>query len=152
MPGAYVTTWGRGPARSKQNARRLLGGGSHLTNGQTTMYSRRMEPTDFLPLSPRDFLVLLVLVDGPLHGWGILKAVEERVGDGVSMDPANLYRSMRRLKRDGIVAEVRQGGADTPADQRRNFDLTELGRAVVRAEAARLAHLTAVAQAAKLLG
>ena len=109
-----------------------------------------MNTHDYLPLSPRDFLILLVLVDGPLHGWGILKAVEERVGDEVLMDPANLYRSMKRLKRDGIVDEAANDAAES-ADQRRNFELTELGRAVVRAEAGRLARLTEVAQAAQLV-
>ncbi len=111
-----------------------------------------MTANEHLPLSPRDFLILLVLVDGPLHGWGILKAVEERVGDEVLLDPANLYRSMKRLKRDGIVDEAAGQDEGASADQRRDFDLTDLGRAVVRAEAARLARLTQVAQAADLLG
>ena len=116
-----------------------------------TMYDGRMNATDRLPLSPRDFLILLVLADGPLHGWGILKAVEARVGDEVALDPANLYRSIKRLRRDGIVEEAAAANPEGPAEQRRDFGLTDFGRAVVRAEAARLARLTAVARAADLV-
>lgn len=110
-----------------------------------------MNASDRLPLSPRDFLILLVLADGPLHGWGILKAVEARVGDEVSLDPANLYRSIKRLRRDGIVEEASKAGPGGATEQRRDFGLTEFGRAVLRAEAARLARLTAVARAADLV-
>ena len=110
-----------------------------------------MNPSDYIPLSPRDFLTLLVLVDGPLHGWGIVKAVEARVGEDVPIDPANLYRSMKRLQRDGIAEEVERPIGEAPAEQKRYFGLTEFGRAVVAAEAARLARLTEVARGAKLV-
>jgi DNA-binding PadR family transcriptional regulator len=112
-----------------------------------------MEPRDHLPLSPRDFLILLVLADGQLHGYGILAAVEQRVGDEVPLDPANLYRSLKRLRRDGIVAEG-EPPADTeaPLEQRRYFRLTDFGRRVVAAEAARLTRLTRVASEAQLIG
>ncbi|MEM7417874.1 MAG: PadR family transcriptional regulator [Gemmatimonadota bacterium] len=110
-----------------------------------------MDPQPHLPLSPRDFLILLVLVDGPLHGWGIVKAVEERVGEDVPIDPANLYRSMKRLQRDGIAVEAERPDGEAPAEQRRYFQLTELGRAVVAAEASRLARLTDVARGANLV-
>jgi DNA-binding PadR family transcriptional regulator len=110
-----------------------------------------MDPHAHLPLSPRDFLVLLVLADGPLHGYGILAAVEERVGDEVPLDPANLYRALKRMRRDEIVEEVEPPDPDAPLEQRRYFGLTALGRAVAAAEARRLAALTAVAAEARLL-
>lgn len=110
-----------------------------------------MDPNAHIPLSPRDFLILLVLVDGPLHGWGIVKAVEERVGEDVPIDPANLYRSMKRLQRDGIAEEAERPAEEAPTEQRRYFALTELGHAVVAAEARRLARLTAVARGANLV-
>lgn len=111
-----------------------------------------MNPLEHLPLSPRDFLILLALAEGPLHGYGILGAVRDRVGDEVGLDPANLYRSLKRLRRDGIVDEAdRPQDPDAPLEQRRYFELTELGRAVVAAEAARLARLTAVAREAHLI-
>jgi len=112
-----------------------------------------MDPNHHIPLSPRDFLILLVLAEEPLHGYGILKAIEARVGDDVSLDPANLYRSLKRLRRDEIV-DVTEApdDVDTPVEQRRYFALTETGRAVVAAEAHRLEKLTAVAREIDLLG
>jgi len=111
-----------------------------------------MQPTDHLPLSPRDFLILLVLADGPLHGYGILAAVEERIGDEVPLDPANLYRSLKRLRRDGLVDEAKPPtDEEAPLEQRRYFALTGLGRAVAAAEAARLDRLTQVARLSRLL-
>lgn len=111
-----------------------------------------MDPREYLPLSPRDFLILLVLADGPLHGYGILAAVEQRVGDEVLLDPANLYRSLKRLRRDGIVEEAEPpSDTEAPLEQRRYFCLTDLGRQVATAEAERLARLTRVALETRLL-
>ena len=55
------------------------------------------------PLAPRDLLVLAVLADGPQHGYGIIKAVEERSSHDVLLDPANLYRVLRRMQVDGWI-------------------------------------------------
>ena len=60
-----------------------------------------MDTQDLLPLAPRDLLILSVLSDGPSHGYGIIRAVEERSDAGVLLDPANLYRVLRRMSRDG---------------------------------------------------
>lgn len=102
-----------------------------------------------LPLHPRDYLILLALIDGPLHGHGLLKAVEVQAG-GVFFDPANLYRLLRKLERDLCVAEVRR--ARTASDtRRREYELTPLGRAILIAESERLARLTDNARARRLV-
>lgn len=100
-----------------------------------------MDVQDFLPLSPRDLLILAVLADGPMHGYGIIKAVEARSESGVFLDPANLYRSLRRMRRDGWIAE-----ADSSEDRKKTFGLTREGRAVLNAEIVRLEHLLARAR------
>lgn len=111
-----------------------------------------MDAHEKLPLNPRDFLILLVLADGPLHGYGILAAVDRRVGTDVPLDPANLYRSLKRLRRDGIVEEADPPSEEeVPLEQRRYFRLTDFGREVVEGEAARLARLTRVAREAHLI-
>lgn len=74
--------------------------------------------------------------DGPLHGYGIVKAVEKRSDARVRLDPANLYRTLRRMRRDGWVEAVDE--PDPEDARRRNFRLTPEGRAVVRAEVERL--------------
>jgi DNA-binding PadR family transcriptional regulator len=99
-----------------------------------------------LPLSPRDLLILATLAEGPSHGYGLIKAVEERSESGVLLDPANLYRVLRRMRRDGWIEE-----AETPDDadgRRRTYAITRPGRQLLRAELARLERLLVQARPA----
>ena len=41
-------------------------------------------------LSQRDFLILFQLLDGECHGYGLRKAIAERTGGELTLDPANL--------------------------------------------------------------
>lgn len=105
--------------------------------------------SSLLPPQPRDYLILFALADGPLHGHGILKAVENETG-GVMLDPANLYRSLHRLERDGLI--VRNESDASGHGRRREVELTELGRQVLIAEAERIAQLADAARERKLVG
>jgi PadR family transcriptional regulator, regulatory protein PadR len=87
------------------------------------------------PLAPRDLLVLAVLADGPQHGYGIIKAVEDRSSHDVLLDPANLYRSLRRMQANGWIDEARRDGGN---DRRRTFRITPHGRSILAGEVARL--------------
>lgn len=94
----------------------------------------------FLPLKPDVFEVLLALESGDVHGYGILKAIEAR---GIGMAASLLYRKLRRLMEDGLVAESVEPPADAGDDARRRyFRLTALGRAVMSAEAHRIVELS----------
>ena len=92
-----------------------------------------MNPAEFLPLAPRDLLILSALAHGPLHGYGIVRAVADE--SDVLLDPANLYRALRRMSADGWVTESESGTGD---DRKRTFSLTGAGAAILRAEVARL--------------
>ena len=69
-----------------------------------------MDHEKHLPLAPRDLLILAVLGEGPLHGYGIIKAVEVRSRAGVLLDPANLYRVLRRMRGVGWIREAASEG------------------------------------------
>ena len=103
-----------------------------------------------LPVAPRDYLILFALDDGPLHGHGILKSIESGSG-GVPFDPANLYRSLRKLERDALVLETTGRAGDAGGPPRRFYRLTKLGRAVLIAESDRLASLADAARKRKLV-
>ena len=92
-----------------------------------------------LPLAPRDLLILSALIDGELHGYGLIKAVEEHSAGEVELDPANLYRVLRRMQRDGWIREV-VNSADADA-RRRRYVITSSGRSVLRREVERLDQL-----------
>lgn len=110
-----------------------------------------MTPESQIPMKPRDYLILFSLSAGERHGYGIVKDVEAQSGGQVRLDPANLYRAVRRLVRDGLVRET-DAAEDTGADERRRyFAITGLGREVLRLEAARLAALADAARARQLI-
>jgi DNA-binding PadR family transcriptional regulator len=90
------------------------------------------------PLAPRDLLILAVLAEGPNHGYGIIKDVEDRSSDEVQLDPANLYRCLRRMSEDGWIDE---GAPDPRAERRRTYHITGAGKAILRSEVQRLENL-----------
>ena len=109
-------------------------------------------PTGFLPLKPTDYQILFVLFRGELHGYAMVKAIEARTGGRLQLEPSNLYRRVRRLMSDGLVEESEDRPVpDLDDERRRYYGLTKLGRAVLAAEARRMADLVSEAEAAELL-
>ena len=109
--------------------------------------------SDFLPVNPRVFLVLLGLTEGARHGYGLKQAVEARSGGQVSLDAGALYRSIAKLVDDGLIEETdAPAEADRSDSRRRYYGLTQMGRAVVSAEATRLASLVDYAQRTAIIG
>ena len=90
-----------------------------------------------LPLAPRDLLILTVLAEGPQHGYGIIKAVEARSDQGILLDPANLYRVLRRMREMDWIKEEE---ADMPT-RRRTYGITTGGKRILATEVARLEKL-----------
>jgi DNA-binding PadR family transcriptional regulator len=57
----------------------------------------------------------------------------------VQLDPGNLYRVVKRLLADGLVAEAsRRPAPDAAGERRRYYKLTALGHRVLAAELSRL--------------
>jgi len=94
----------------------------------------------FLPLTPTRLHIMLALIEGVQHGYGIRRIVEERTEGRVKLPAANLYETIPRLLRAGLAEEVPPpAGSETEATSRwRFYRITDLGREVVQAETARL--------------
>jgi DNA-binding PadR family transcriptional regulator len=93
----------------------------------------------FLPLSSQQFHILLSLADGPLHGYGVIRDVEERTSGDVHLGTGTLYTAIARLDALGLLEESARRPAAKHDDERRTYyQLTPLGRAVLKAETARL--------------
>jgi PadR family transcriptional regulator PadR len=78
-------------------------------------------------------LVLAVLRDGPLHGYGIAREIERRSENALKCKEGTLYPALHALERDGLVAgEWRQepGGRD-----RKVYVLTPAGHAALEQRA-----------------
>jgi PadR family transcriptional regulator, regulatory protein PadR len=72
--------------------------------------------------------VLLLLAEGPRHGYELLERLPELVGDE-RVDVGNLYRVMRALEEDGIVES--EWRADLPGPAKRTYRLTDAGRGLL---------------------
>jgi DNA-binding PadR family transcriptional regulator len=97
----------------------------------------------FIPLKPPIFEILLALGEGRLHGYAIIQALRERAVGTLRLETGPLYRHLKKLLDVGLITESTQPPAGAPDDERRTayYQLTPLGRAVVKAEATRLAEL-----------
>jgi DNA-binding PadR family transcriptional regulator len=82
------------------------------------------------------YFTLAALLDGPLHGYGIVKRAEELSDGRLRIAAGTLYGVLDRLREQGLVAEEGQEIVDGRA--RRSYRLTAAGEAALTAEAARL--------------
>jgi DNA-binding PadR family transcriptional regulator len=100
-----------------------------------------------LPLRPAAFSILAALADGPKPGVDILEAVNATVPGRPLFGPGTLYRLMREMRQDGLIARA-TSGAGHEDERRALHKLTAEGRAVLRAEAARLRRTLKLASSA----
>ena len=111
-------------------------------------------PTDLrrlLPLRPVDFLLLLALVESEQHGYALAGAIAEATEGLVQLEPGNLYRVIKRLVDDGLIAaSSRRPAADRDDERRRYYKLTPAGARVAALEAQRLRQVLASAPARAL--
>jgi DNA-binding PadR family transcriptional regulator len=103
-----------------------------------------------LPLTPLSFQILVALADGPKHGYGILKEIEEASGERLKSSTGTLYLAIQRLEQEGLIEEDAAVAAGD--SRRRYYRLTPDGREVAVAETRRLASLLGVARGKKLVG
>lgn len=106
--------------------------------------------SDLLPLKPLVFQVLLALVDGPRHGWSLVRDVQQR-GEFGRVMPGNFYRTLRAMLADGLIEDAPARARADAEDRRRYFRLTKRGAAAAAAEARRLEALVIESRAKRLL-
>ena len=108
----------------------------------------RKKPEAFLPLKSNWFHILVSLVGGEQHGYGIMQEVLERTGGKVRLWPATLYGSLKQLIDNGLIVE----SGDRPAPEfddsrRRYYKLTSQGKRVLDLESQRLRDLVGILDA-----
>ncbi len=69
--------------------------------------------------------VLLLLKEGPRHGYELLERLPELAGEE-RIDVGNLYRIMRSLEEEGVVES--EWNAELPGPAKRTYRLTDSGR------------------------
>jgi len=104
------------------------------------------------PLPAAAFQILLSLADEDLHGYGIMRNVEEQTAGRMRLGPGTLYSSIQTLLEENLIQELDQReDAKLGQERRRYYRLTAAGRKLARSEAERLADLLRVARAKKIL-
>jgi DNA-binding PadR family transcriptional regulator len=117
------------------------------------MTKPKIEPDNFLPLTPAVFHVLLALSDGERHGYAIMQEVAESTEGQIKMGPGTLYGTIKRLLEARLIEESdERPDLHLDDERRRYYRLTGVGEQVVRAEAQRYADIVAIARRKKLIG
>jgi DNA-binding PadR family transcriptional regulator len=97
------------------------------------------------PLPAAAFQILLALAGDDLHGYGIMRQVEQQTNGRMRLGPGTLYGSIQGLLEEGLIAEL-----DNAGERRRFYRLTASGRKLARSEAERMADLLRVARSKKI--
>ncbi len=87
--------------------------------------------------------LVLALLEGENHGYGLIRQVEELSDGAVRMGPGTLYGTLNRLVGDGLIIETTDDIARDDNERRRYYRLTAQGEQVAKAEYARLRTLVA---------
>jgi DNA-binding PadR family transcriptional regulator len=104
------------------------------------------------PLPAAAFQIMLALADGDLHGYAIMREVEEQTGGRLRLGPGTLYGSIQALLEGKLIEEVdRLGDTEERRERRRYYRLTAAGRKLMRSEAEKMADVLRVARARKIL-
>lgn len=105
------------------------------------------------PLPTVAFHILLALADEDLHGYAIMRRVEEQTGGRMRLGPGTLYGSLKTLLETGLIEELdERPDAGGGMERRRYYHLSFAGRKLARSESERLAELLRVARAKRILG
>jgi DNA-binding PadR family transcriptional regulator len=105
------------------------------------------------PLPTVAFHILLALAGEDLHGYAIMRQVEEQTGGRMRLGPGTLYGSLKTLLEAGLIEELEERlDGESGTDRRRYYHLSSAGRKLARSESERLAELLRVARAKRILG
>lgn len=97
------------------------------------------------------FEVLLSLAAGPLHGYGIKLAIEERTQGELVLGSGTLYQAIQRLEREGLIGG--SAGTARRGDSRRGrtYRLEPRGRASLSRHLRRMSRTVEYARGHRLL-
>lgn len=73
-------------------------------------------------------LLLAVVADGPLHGYGIVERLRDRSAGQFDLPEGTVYPALHRLEGDGLL---RSSWCVVAGRRRRQYELTDRGRAAL---------------------
>lgn len=88
----------------------------------------------YLPLTETTAYILLALTE-PMHGYALMRAVDEMSDGTVRIGPGTLYSAFSTLESEGLIVKVEE------RERRKTYGLTAKGRQVIEAQLRRSAIL-----------
>lgn len=83
------------------------------------------------PMTEANYYILLALLK-PGHGYGMMQRIKELSGGRMVMGPGTLYGVLTRMQKEGLIILKSEDG------RRKNYEITESGKAALRDEYARI--------------
>lgn len=83
------------------------------------------------PLSETTYLVLLALYHGPLHGYGIIKGIENVSEGAIIIAPGTIYGVIKSLQKQGLIETVKE---EKESRKKKIYCITETGKEALYAE------------------
>lgn len=96
------------------------------------------------PMSESYYYILLCLAKGANHGYGIMQMTEQLSQGDVTIGSGTMYGATSNMMKKGWIVEIMSN--EPGQERRRLYQLTESGRAALRAEIARLQRMLENAQ------
>ena len=88
----------------------------------------------YVPMTETGFYILLCLRE-EMHGYSIVKKVEDLTNGEVRLSPGTMYGSLSKMEKDGLITFVRE------EEKRKIYIITALGREVLSLEMKRIRRL-----------
>lgn len=89
----------------------------------------------YLPLTESTYYMMLTLVE-PLHGYAVMKKVEEISKGTVKVGPGTLYGAFTALEKEGLIVKVKE------ENRRKSYVLTPKGKKALMNQIKRLEIMT----------
>lgn len=90
------------------------------------------------PLATPVHLILLALLEGPAHGYHVMKNIEAITEGMVALGPASVYTNLNKCLQSKLIKETSSSAVD---ERRRTYQITAKGKSLLVAETNRLANL-----------
>lgn len=108
-----------------------------MARSDETTGARLTTSTGELPSGTTPALILSVLADGPLHGYGLAKEIERRSGGFFTGSWGSLYPALQRLEQESLIEGVWEPHPPQGRRRRRVYKLTAAGRSAAKQTAGR---------------
>jgi len=87
----------------------------------------------YIPMTEATFYILISLNE-PLHGYGIMQNVEELSQGRVKLGPGTLYGALGKLEKEDLIQKYDTGSND----RRKSYLITDLGKKITTMEFERM--------------